>query len=330
MNNENTHREVPLVGAPAPATRLFGWGMLSVLTAFMISNVLVIGWEFRGLGELAEWNADSMAIAAIYAILILLSSYWVLRTPHRSLRQDARIISDFNAWLIRGCFFAVLFTGIADSIIAFLRVEGLLDNIFSDQIARDMTRSHFIGPWIHFPLMVAGFSAALFSRTLGFCWLALLIVAAELLIVFSRFVFSYEQALMGDLVRYWYAALFLFSSAYTLMEEGHVRVDVFYAGFKNSVKGRINAIGTILLGMTTSWTIILIGMGSKQAIVNSPVFNFEVSQSGTAGMFIKYQMAAFLAIFAITMLIQFISYLFEAVADMRSEPGKREFAAISH
>lgn len=39
---------------------------------------------------------------------------------------------------------------------------------------------------------------------------------------------------MADLVRFWYAALFLFASAYTLLEEGHVRVDVFYAGFRRA------------------------------------------------------------------------------------------------
>ena len=58
-------------------------------------------------------------------------------------------------------------------------------------------------------------------------------VAAELLIVISRFIFSYEQAFMADLVRFWYGALFLFASAYTLLEEGHVRVDVLYAAFKD-------------------------------------------------------------------------------------------------
>ena len=146
----------------------------------------------------------------------------------------------------------------------------------------------------------------------------------------ARFVFSYEQAFMGDLVRFWYAGLFLFASAYALVEEGHVRVDVLYAGFKPRRKGRVNAMGSILLGMTTAWCIIIIGMGSKQAIVNSPVKNFEVSQTGTAGMFIKYQMAAFLAIFAITMLIQFVSYYFEAVADSHGERGKREVAPVSH
>ncbi len=101
-----------------------------------------------------------------------------------------------------------------------------------------MIRVQFIGPWIHIPLILLGFVTALFTRTLGFTWLALLIVIAELLIVISRFVFSYEQALMGDLVRYWYAALFLFASAYTLLEEGHVRVDVLYAGLQSAPQGQ--------------------------------------------------------------------------------------------
>ena len=86
----------------------------------------------------------------------------------------------------------------------------------------------------------------------------------------------------------------------------------------------------LLLGMTTSITIFVICLWSKQAIVNSPVMNFEVSQNGTAGMYIKYQMAAFLLIFAITMQIQFVSYLFEAVADLRNEPDKRKIKPISH
>ena len=47
-------------------------------------------------------------------------------------------------------------------------------------------------------------------------------------------------------------------------------------------------------------------------------------------MYIKYQMAGFLAVFAITMLIQFVSYLFEAVADTRDEPDRREVEPLGH
>ena len=311
-------------GIPAPITRIFGWSTLGLAAAFMINNILTVGFGYPG-----ALAGDPVQIG-IYVIAVAVCVFFVMRTPDRALRWDAKIVSDFNAYLIRACFFSVLFVGIVDAAIAFLRVENLLEVFFSEQGVKDLTRARYVGPWVHFPIIVFSFIVAFFTRTLGFIWLALLIVVAELLIVISRFVFSYEQALMGDLVRYWYAALFLFSSAYTLLEEGHVRVDVLYAGFNPRRKGRVNAIGTILLGMTTAWAIILIGMGSKQAIVNSPVANFEVSQSSTAGMYIKYQMAAFLAIFAITMLIQFVSYLFEAVADARGEPGKRQIAAVSH
>ena len=49
---------------------------------------------------------------------------------------------------------------------------------------------------------------------------------------------------MGDLVRYWYAALFLFRlGLYADLEEGHVRVDVLYAGFGQTTKGFVNAWG---------------------------------------------------------------------------------------
>ena len=50
--------------------------------------------------------------------------------------------------------------------------------------------------------------------------------------------------------------------------------------------------------------------------------NFEVSQSGF-GMYIKYWMAGYLAVFAISMQIQFVSYLMESSADWRGDPGGR-------
>jgi TRAP-type mannitol/chloroaromatic compound transport system permease small subunit len=188
----------------------------------------------------------------------------------------------------------------------------------------------WVGYYVHIPLIVIAFIVASFTRTLGFHWLAILIVLAELAIVISRFVFSYEQALMADLVRYWYAALFLFASAYTLFDDGHVRVDVLYAGFGDTTRGKVNAFGAILLGMTTAWVILYIGFNGKQSIINSPVMNFEVTQSGNSGMFVKYQMAAFLGIFAATMLIEFVSFFFEAVANWRDEPGARAFEPVAH
>jgi TRAP-type mannitol/chloroaromatic compound transport system permease small subunit len=325
MSTYETQAEVSRIGAPAPFVRIFGWSMLVCVAAYLVNNFFYIRFDWPGaVSAVSGGGATAMIQAAIYVIPLLLVVAFVVRTPTRALRWESLVISNFNIFLVRACFWAVVLVGIADATIAFMRVENFLPIFFSEDMVREFGRAHFLGTYIHIPLIVVGIVVAMFTRTLGFTWLALLIVAAELLIVISRFIFSYEQALMGDLVRYWYAALFLFASAYTLLEEGHVRVDVFYTNFSSKKKGMVNALGAILLGISTCWVILVVGLGGKQSIINSPVANFEVTQTGGVGMYIKYQMAGFLAIFAITMLIQFVSYLFDAYADWREEPGGHE------
>jgi len=313
--------------SPALKTRLFGWAMLATLCTYLLNNYLSIGRDINSAGELFTGNFSLGAVLqlAIYAAGIALAAYYVLSHRDRPLRDDAASITRFNTFLIRGCFWAVLLVGLADMSISFLRVEGILGNFFSEDMVKELGRSSFRGLYVHYPLIAAGFFIALFTRTLGFHWLALLIVAAELTIVITRFIFSYEQAFMGDLVRFWYAALFLFASAYTLLHEGHVRVDVFYAGLSRRAKGRVNAVGAILFGMALCWTILIIGLKGKSSIIYGPLANFEVSQSGF-GMYTKYLMAGYLGIFAVSMLIQFVSQLFEARADVRNDPGARDIA----
>ena len=313
---------------PALMTRLFGWAMLATLVTYLLNNYLTIDQEFAGAGQLFLGNFSMGAALqlCIYLAGFGIAAAYVYRDRNKSLRDDAKIITGFNTYLIRGCFWAVLLVGLADMSISFLRVEGILGNYFSENMVKELGRPIFRGLYVHYPLIAAGFFIALFTRTLGFQWLALLIVAAELTIVITRFIFSYEQAFMGDLVRFWYAALFLFASAYTLLHEGHVRVDVFYAGLAREAKGRVNAVGAILFGMALCWTILIIGFKGKASIIYGPINNFEVSQSGF-GMYTKYLMAGYLAIFAISMLIQFVSQLFDARADVRNDPGAPELGS---
>ncbi|HJO87834.1 MAG TPA: TRAP transporter small permease subunit, partial [Rhodospirillales bacterium] len=141
----------------------------------------------------------------------------------------------------------------------------------------------------------------------------------ELLIVVTRFIFSYEQAFMGDLVRFWYAALFLFASAYTLIEEGHVRVDILYKGFSERGKAWSNAIGSLVLGLPLCWIILTRGLWGKSNLINAPLLTFEVTQSGY-GLYVKYIMAGFLLIYALSMMIQFTSYFLSNVAILIHEP----------
>ena len=326
MASESSNVVVQKYGAPAPFVRLGGWTMLAVLASFLINNVLDVGFQFPRAAALLSGDMGALVPALVYFVSIALALLYVFSNREVALRWDADRIHKFNVYIIRACFWSVFFVGVVDTTIAFLRVEGLWESLVSPEQVVQFKSARYVGASIHFPLITAGFVLALFTRTLGFTWLALLIVAAELAIVITRFVFSYEQAFMGDLVRYWYAALFLFASAYTLFDEGHVRVDVLYAGFTEQTRGLINAAGSLLLGASTCWVILALGLNGKQSMINSPIANFEVTQSGSNGLFVKYQMAAFLGIFAITMLIQFISYFLEAVANYRNEPGQRKVA----
>ena len=302
--------------------RSFGWIALGLVASFLINNILIISFNFPTFYNIFKnFDYNSLILLLIYLIGFFTPIIFVYFSANKSLRVDAIKLHELNIYLIRAFFLSIIFVGLVDFSIAFMRVESLLDIFFNDYFTRALGRSLFVGLYVHLPLIFLGFIVAFFTKTIGFTWLALLIVVGELLIVISRFIFSYEQSFMGDLVRYWYAALFLFASAYTLYEDGHVRVDVFYASMKNKSKSFVNAFGSIFLGASTCIVIIMFGLDGKRSIINSPILNFEVTQTGTVGMFIKYQMAGFLAIFAITMLIQFISYYFKSIANYINEPN---------
>ena len=299
------------------AQRFLGWFFINMLIAFMINNILNLAYKIPFAIELITKNELlSLLPILIYLIAFGLSLFISYINLDKSYNWDSDLLHRFNLYFIRSCFWSVLLIGSIDVVIAFMRVEEVSNMLFDDYLVRALKKPSFVCTFIHIPLVFVSFVIGYFSKTLGFTWLALMIVCAELFIVITRFVFSYEQSFMGDLVRYWYAALFLFASAYTLFEDGHVRVDVFYANLKSKTKSIINAVGSILLGISTCIAILFVGFNGKQSIINSPILNFEITQTGSIGMFVKYQLAAFLGVFAISMLIQFISYYFSSLSKM--------------
>jgi TRAP-type mannitol/chloroaromatic compound transport system permease small subunit len=243
-----------------------------------------------------------------------------------SLALDADRLDRLSSFVVRVAFWSVLIIGVADAILSFLRVEGFHIVLFGQEVATKIGLAEWRGKFIHLPLMALAVVIAMRDRSVSVVWLITLVVVAELLIVLASFIFSYEQTFMGDLVRFWYAALFLFAGAYTLKEEGHVRIDVLFSGFQEKTKAWVNATGSVAFGMPLCWLILLLGLSGKSSLINSPVLNFETTMSGF-GMYVKYLMAAFLVVFALSMLIQFTSYFFNALARMSSEilpAGKKE------
>ena len=233
---------------------------------------------------------------------------YVFKTYSQTLEHDSEILSKFSAYLVRSSFWAVFLVGVADFIISFMVVERLWEAIFSPEVKAFMVKAPERITFIHFPIILGSFIIGYFTKSVGFIWLAVLVVLSEFVIVLSRFIFSYEQAFQGDLVRFWYAALYLFASAYALIHEGHVRVDVLYSSFSERKKAWTNSIGSALLGVPLCLIVIFYGLNGKASIINGPVVAFEVTQQGSNGLYLLYLMAVYLAVFAVTMLLQFTSY----------------------
>lgn len=307
-------------------SRFLAWCFVTTLLVFLLNVYLNFWRDWPGAASVLD-AGDAAAFGwlqlGFYLLALLLPVIFVLKTPARNPRQDYDTITALAAYVARFAFWTVLLVGLADAVISFLRVEELLGNFVSETVAQDLGRNQYRGPVVHAPLIILALILAAVTRTLGFSWLALLVVVAELQIVISRFVFSYEQAFMADLVRFWYAGLFLFSSAYTLVEDGHVRVDVLYQGFSERSKGMINALGSLLLGLPLCWVVLVIGFGQASSIISSPLLALEISQSGF-GMYVKYLLAAMLGVFAVTMTLQFAAYFVEGIADYYDVPGKRK------
>jgi len=312
--------------------------MVAYVLVFLFNTYLIFvkGWpgpinflkhqQWLGFSPLRNALEDSAISQGWIQFLMLLAvlvfaALWVHKTHHRNLRDDAKLWSDFSAYIIRAAFWAILLIGLVDVFISFLRIENFLEIFVGQELTIQLGRSSFRGTYVLYPMFIVGAIIAYFSKGLDFIWLALLVVVTEFLIVIARFIFSYEQAFMGDLVRFYYAALFLFASSYALVSEGHVRVDVLYASFNKRKKYITNVVGCLILGLPLCWIILLSGMWNRGSSLTGPILTFEGYQQGY-GMYVKYIMVGFLIIYAVSMLVQFVSYALENMANLRGEKGE--------
>jgi TRAP-type mannitol/chloroaromatic compound transport system permease small subunit len=87
-------------------------------------------------------------------------------------------------------------------------------------------------------------------------WLALAMVLVMGLIVVLRYAFQVGSIALQESVMYLNALIFTFGAAYTLKQQGHVRVDVFYNRLSPRARGLIDLLGTgIFLSLTAGFII---------------------------------------------------------------------------
>ncbi|NBC49080.1 MAG: TRAP transporter small permease subunit [Gammaproteobacteria bacterium] len=83
-------------------------------------------------------------------------------------------------------------------------------------------------------------------------WLALAMVLVTFVVVVLRYVFDAGSIALQESVTYMHAMLFMLGAAFTLQQNGHVRVDILYQRFSRRGRAWVDLFGTLLLLMPVS------------------------------------------------------------------------------
>jgi len=107
-------------------------------------------------------------------------------------------------------------------------------------------------------------------------WLSLFLVLVTFIIVVLRYVFDSGSIALQEITTYLHASIFLVGMAYTMQQDAHVRVDIFYTRCSKQTKAWIDLFGALFLLLPfmlfvswVSWSYIadswLVLEGSREA-----------------------------------------------------------------
>lgn len=144
-------------------------------------------------------------------------------------------------------------------------------------------------------------------------WLTLVMVALMALIVVLRYVFRSGSIALQESVIYVNALIFMLGAAYTLKEQGHVRVDIFYRNLSERRRALIDVLGyvfflfpTMLFILYISWDYVAIAWRIREG------------SAETSGLPFVYLLKSALIGLAALLLLQGVSEFCKALARLRS------------
>lgn len=101
-------------------------------------------------------------------------------------------------------------------------------------------------------------------------WLAVLMVLVTFLVVVLRYAFDLGWIAMQESITYMHAALFMLGAAFTLQQDGHVRVDILYQKLSRRGQALVDLLGTLLLLLPVAGFIVWTGWGYVDASWGDP------------------------------------------------------------
>ncbi|WP_420556135.1 TRAP transporter small permease subunit [Roseovarius sp.] len=138
-------------------------------------------------------------------------------------------------------------------------------------------------------------------------WLCLALVFLQVVIVLNRYCFGYSSLLGWNMIYYeeallyLFSAIFLFGAALTYVGDGHVRVDIFYAGLPPARQALVDIFGNLCLALPLMLLIVL----KSNRSIDMAWSNAEGSIDG--GLPLVYLWQTMLPLFALSMALQAVA-----------------------
>jgi TRAP-type mannitol/chloroaromatic compound transport system permease small subunit len=152
-----------------------------------------------------------------------------------------------------------------------------------------------------------------FSEFIG-RWVAWLVLAAVLISAANAIVrkaFNTSSNAYLEIQWYLFAAVFLLAAGYTMLRQGHVKIDVISGRFSKRTQIWIDVIGLVFFVFPLVWTVIHL---SVPLVIRAYVMN---EYSSNAGGLIRWPVFALLPLGFLFLGVQALSELIKRIAFLR-------------
>ena len=151
-------------------------------------------------------------------------------------------------------------------------------------------------------------------------WLSLILVLVTFTVVVLRYVFDSGSIALQETSSYLHATIFLVGMAYTLQQDAHVRVDIFYTNFSPQTKAWVDLCGALFLLLP--FMLFITWISWSYIATSWSVFEGSREAGGLPGVFILKSlilvMTALLSLQALTQVARNINIILQPDINSKS------------
>lgn len=160
-----------------------------------------------------------------------------------------------------------------------------------------------------------------FIDAVGFiCSLLVMLMILNVFVdVLMRYLFNNVNIGMQEMEWHLFAAMFMFGIGYTLKEDGHVRVDVFYDRLTPKSQAMINLIGSLIF--TIPFACLLVYYGFGYAL---DAYQMGEGSGDPGGLPHRWVVRSFVASSSVFLLICTVQVCLKSILQIQQHSGSTE------